>query len=58
MIIQKLRVKLQILNNTLFQKKVKNLIPLFIKIKELLPVKNIFVWVFIPQTMNGFNIFH
>ena len=31
---------------------------LFIKIKELLPVKTIFVWVYIPQTMNGFNIFH
>ena len=31
---------------------------LFIKTKELLPVKTIFVWVYIPQTMNGFNIFH
>ena len=31
---------------------------LFIKIKELLPVKTIFVWVYIAQTMNGFNIFH
>ena len=30
---------------------------LFIKTKELSPVKNIFVWVYIPQTMNGFNIF-
>ena len=30
---------------------------LFIKKKELLPVKTIFVWVYIPQT-NGFNILH
>ena len=56
---QKLRVKILILFNTLFQKKkVSNLMRLFIKTKELLPVKNIFVWVYIPQTMNGFNIFH
>ena len=31
---------------------------LFIKAKELLPVKTIFVWVYISQTMNGFKIFH
>ena len=48
--LQKLRVKILILYNTLLQ--------LFIKTKELLPVKTIFVWVYIPQTMNGFNIFH
>ena len=56
---QKLRVKILILYNTLFQKKkVSNLMRLLIKTKELLPVKTIFVWVYIPQTMNGFNIFH
>ena len=56
---QKLRVKILILYNTLFQKKkVSNLMRLFIKTNELLPVKTIFVWVYIPQTMNGFNIFH
>ena len=56
---QKLRVKILILYNTLFQKKkVSNLMRLFIKTKELLPVKTIFVWVYIPQTRNGFNIFH
>ena len=38
MVIQKLRTKLQILYNTLFQKKVKNLMRLFIKTIELLPV--------------------
>ena len=38
MVIQKLRVKLQIQYNTLFQKKVKNVMRLFIKTKELLPV--------------------
>ena len=56
---QKLRVKILILYNTLFQKKkVSNLMRLFIKTKGILPVKTIFVRVYIPQTMNGFNIFH
>ena len=56
---QKLRVKILILYNTLLQKKkVSNLMRLLVKTKELLPVKTIFVWVYIPQTMNGFNIFH
>ena len=59
MVVQKLRVKIIILYNTFFQKKkVTNLMQLFIKIKELLPVKTIFVWVYIAQTMNDFNIFH
>ena len=57
MVVQKLRVKIIILYNTLLQKKVTNLMRLFIKIKKLLPVKTIFVWVYIPQTINGFNIF-
>ena len=49
---QKLRVKILILYNTLLQKKkVSNLMRLFVKTKELLPVKTIFVWVYIPQTM-------
>ena len=59
MVVQKLRVKLQILYNTLFEKKkIKSLMRLFIKTKELSPVKTTFVWVYILQTMNGFNIFH
>ena len=62
MVVQKLRVKLQILYNTISytfpKKRVKNLMRLFIKTKVLLPVKTIFVWVYIPQPKNGFNIFH
>ena len=41
-VVQKLGVNLEILYNTLFQKKkVKNLMRLFIKTKELSPVKTI-----------------